>query len=467
MPFACGGDAFTAGSADGGTTIDGAGDGAGGGDSMTADAPGEGSSDAPADVPFQLDGFGVDGAVTTVTGAVVDQFLIPMPGIDVHAQGQKATTASDGSFTLTNITFPYVVTAVVPAPGNHKHGYVFDTLYRRSPTLQLAGEQAAPSESSNVSGTTGNDGPTAAGIVFADFPVATPATASPTISIATGATGYAGALSWTGASSVSPTFYVLQWLETNGLPNGYIAYSSQVVPLTGGNSATWDPIASLGPVQSQMTVGLNVSSGYVPVVVSAYFQPQGAHTAAPFASDSKITSNMTSFVTPDIAGATFTACGVQAQPSADGGSTGAFGIACMAGLAKDATPTLELPQGTTFVSPPTMAGIGTTFTFDPLPSGVYLLAFAPVTGTTATGDTLYVLTSSVQQKIPDLSALGFSVPHGATYVAEVVGFAPYVDIDAATSPAGFDDYAVDFRLSKGPLTSGMLAHSQAAVFTVQ
>src|ERR1019366_5208557 len=70
VPFACGGDAFTAGSADGGKTIDGSIDGAFGGDSMTADAPAEGSSDAPADSPIELDGFGVDGAVNTVMGPV-------------------------------------------------------------------------------------------------------------------------------------------------------------------------------------------------------------------------------------------------------------------------------------------------------------------------------------------------------------------------------------------------------------
>lgn len=467
VPFACGGDAFTAGSADGGKTIDGSIDGAFGGDSMTADAPAEGSSDAPADSPIELDGFGVDGAVNTVMGTVVDQFLLPMPGIDVHAQMQHATTASDGTFTLTNITFPYTITAVVPAPGNHKHGYVFDTLYRRSPTLQLASEQAAPSESSNVSGTMGFFGNSAAGIVFADFPAATPAAANPTISIATGASGYAGPLSWTGASSASPTLYVLQWLETSGLPTGYLAFNSQVVPMTGGNSTTWDPIPSPGPLQSQMTVNLSVFSGYVPVAASVFLQPQGAHVAAPIAHVEKAVTTIESFVTPDISGATFTACGVQAQPTADGGTTGAFGVACKAGLAKDATPTLELPQGTTFVSPPATAGIGTTFTFDPLPMGVYLVAFSPVSGTVAAGDTLYVVTSAVQQKIPDLSALGFSLPHGATYVAEVYGFAPFVNIDAATSPAGFDDYAVDFRLGKGPLTNGSLAHSQLAVFTIQ
>jgi hypothetical protein len=467
LPFACGGDAFTAGSADGGKTIDGAVDGSSGGDSMTADAPAEGSTDAPADVPIQPDAIGSDGAVTSVTGTVVDQFLFPMPGIDVHCQGQHTTTAPDGTFTLAGITFPYIITAVAAVPGNHKHGYVFDTLYRKSPTLQLVNEQASPSETAGLSGSTGNFGPSATGIVFADFPALTPAAASPTITLALGASGYAGNLSWTGAASVSPTVYVLQWLDSNGLPGGYISYTSTALTLTGGGTASWNPAMNIGPTQAQLTATLDVASGYVPVETSLFFQPPGARVAAQVAMISKITSNIESFETPDIPGAAFTVCGLQAQPAPDGGATGAFGAACVAGLAKDATPTLAMPAGTTFVSPPTTAGIGTTFTFDPLPSGVYLIAFAPATGTSAGGDTIYVVTTSVQQKVPDLSLLGFNLPHGATYVAEVYGFAPFAGIDAATSPLGFDDYAVDFRLGKGPLTSGMLAHSQNAVITIQ
>ena len=87
-PFACG----TAFSTGGGDTM--APDGAtveGGGDVTAA----EGSADARAEVtgdgPVQVDGIAVEAAGPgTVQGTVVDGYLLPVGGIDVRCQGQKA-----------------------------------------------------------------------------------------------------------------------------------------------------------------------------------------------------------------------------------------------------------------------------------------------------------------------------------------------------------------------------------------
>jgi len=114
----------------------------GGGDVTAA----EGSADARAEVtgdgPVQVDGMAVEASGgSTVEGTVVDGYLVPMGGIDVHIQGQKATTATDGTFTLTGITRPYSATVVVPQGAGRKHGYVFEGVSRLDPTLELAGEQ--------------------------------------------------------------------------------------------------------------------------------------------------------------------------------------------------------------------------------------------------------------------------------------------------------------------------------------
>jgi len=239
------------------------------------------------------------------------------------------------------------------------------------------------------------------------------------------------------------------------------------VSLTGGSATMWNPGMSLGPGMGTLTANSSVSPGYVPVLASVFIQPPGAHVAAPIWKNTKVIGNSQSFSTPDIPSATFDACALQAETTPDGGSTGAFGAACATGLGKDATPTLVLPPGTTFTAPPSTAGIGTQFVYSPLASGVYLVAFTPVSGTTSAGDTIYVVTSDAQARIPDLTGIGFNLPHGATYVAVAFGFAPFGNIDAATGPSGFAEYAVDFRLDQGPLVDGQLARSQDAPFVVQ
>ena len=135
-PFACG-TAFSA--------------GGGGGDAMAPDGAADASGEAAGDGPVQVDGIAVDGvaveggeAGATVEGKVVDAHLLPMGGIDVHCQGQKATTASDGTFTLTGITKPYSATVVAPQTTGRKHGYVFEGVSRLDPTLQLAPSRRRP-----------------------------------------------------------------------------------------------------------------------------------------------------------------------------------------------------------------------------------------------------------------------------------------------------------------------------------
>ncbi|HEY8087291.1 MAG TPA: hypothetical protein VIF09_05590, partial [Polyangiaceae bacterium] len=189
-PFACG-NAFT--TAGGGDAM--APDGGTGGDGTVT----EGGTDAPGvDGPGPPDGIAAEGGSVTVQGTVVDAYLLPMSGIDVHCQGQKATTAADGTFTLPGVTRPYSATVVVPQTTGRKHGYVFVGATRLDPTLQVALEQSKPTETATLTGTMSTNAPNASGIVFADFPAATPPIASPTIAIPIGATTYSGELSWAG-----------------------------------------------------------------------------------------------------------------------------------------------------------------------------------------------------------------------------------------------------------------------------
>ncbi len=464
---ACGGNAFEAGSGDGGTV-----DGAPGGDSMTVD----GRADATGDGPTNLDGSPGDGVAPppadgglTVTGTVVDQYLLPMAGLAVHSQGQMATTAMDGTFTLADLATPYTVTVVTTPPGGHRHGYVFVDGTRKSPTYQLTADTAGQAQSTSASGHLAANAIGATGVVFADLPAANPAAISNSIAIASGASTYAGPLSWFGSPSVTATMYTLQWFAANGLPTSYIAYASQSEQLTAGTPLGWDtPQSFTIGAQSTLTVSLGVSSGYAATALGLYARPQGAQIAAPIGSITTFATAAGAFVTPQITGMTFVACGVQAPLGTEAGADSAFGAACDVGLAADAKPTLALPVAPTLLSPPASATVGTVFAFQPISDGVYLVAFAPAGN--GPGDSLYVVTNVPQVKVPDLSGFGFQVPSGATYAVEVYAFAPFLGtmtIDSALSPTGFSSMATDLRLDRGPLAAGQVASSGVATFMVQ
>jgi len=164
---------------------------------------------------------------------------------------------------------------------------------------------------------------------------------------------------------------------------------------------------------------------------------------------------------------TFVACGVQAPEGSDGGAGQPFGAACETGLAANSHLTLALPPATTLVSPPSSATLGTSFNFEPLVNGVYFVAFSPAGATAGAADSLYVITTDSQVKVPDLSNLGFAFPSGATYGVEVYGFAPFASIDAALSPAGFSSIATALDLEQGAVASGQVASSGAVSFQVQ
>jgi hypothetical protein len=463
-PFACGA-AFSAGGGDAGAP-DGSGDapfdGPASGDGATAE-----SSSGGGDASGGESGIG-DASGATVQGTVVDAYLQPMSGLDVHCQGQKATTGADGTFTMTGIAKPYTATVVAPQFSGRKHGYVFENVSRLDPTLQLAADQAhPPSATTTVGGTMSTNATTASGIVFADFPSATPSTASPTIPIVLGASSYSGSLSWGGSETASPTLYVLQWIMGSGGPSAYIAYNSAPQALTGGTPHTWNPAVSVTVSQGQMTVGVMPSSGYVPVDIGVFLRPPGAIVAAPIQHGVNGSLGKVSVNTPDIPGATFVACGLQVQTGFDGGPGAPFGYACATALSNNDSPVLQPPQATTFVTPPPTARAGTPFTYQGIPGGLYFVAFTPVGSAAATSDALFVVTSSTQATVPDLSLLAFVLQTGDTLTAEAFGVAPFGNIDAALGPTGFSEYLNDYRLDVGATASGALAYSGPAVFTVE
>ncbi len=466
-PFACG-SSFSAGGSAGDAMAPDASAEVGGGDVTLSEGAADAHPEATAgDGPMQVDGIAVgEAGVSTVKGTVVDAYLLPMGGLDVHCQGQKATTAFDGTFTLTGITRPYSATVIVPQGTGRKHGYVFEGVSRVDPTLQLAGEQAQATVSATLTGSSAGTTVNGSGIVFADFPGATPATANPTIPIAIGATSYSGSLAWTGHATASTTAYMLQWLTTNGVPSVYTSFVSASQTLTAGGTTTYSPgVTTVGA--SSMTVTVTPSTGYVPVDVGLYFRPPSAVVAAPIEHGLKNGLPTTTIITPAVPNATFVACGLQVRTDFDGGANSPFGYACTTGLGDHDSPTVSPPPGTTFVSPPSTASVGTVFSYAALTGGVYFVSFVPTGSATGTSDALYVVTGATQAAVPDLSALAFVFHAGDSFTAEVFGVAPFSGIDGALGVAGYSERLNHYRFDTGPTTSGSLAYGGSTPFTAQ
>jgi hypothetical protein len=216
-----------------------------------------------------------------------------------------------------------------------------------------------------------------------------------------------------------------------------------------------------------MTVTVMPSAGYVPVDIGVFVRPPGAGVAAPIQHGVKAGQVSSTVITPDIPNATFAACALQVLDTFDGGPASPYGYTCTAGLGKSDSPTLQPPPATTFVSPPSTAGIGTAFDYAGILGAVYMVAFTPAPSAAATSDVVLVVTSGTQATIPDLSALGVAFHSGDAFAADVYGLAPFSGIDAALGPVGFAGRLYGLRLDTGPSTSGSIAYGGSTPFTAK
>jgi hypothetical protein len=124
-----------------------------------------------------------------------------------------------------------------------------------------------------------------------------------------------------------------------------------------------------------------------------------------------------------------------------------------------------LPTAPTLVSPPSTAGVGTTFTWNAMGNAVYTLAFEPAT--VGAGPSIYLITSATTAPLPDLTTLGVVLPKSTSYTATVYGFAPYGGLDDALGPSGYAGLAVGLRSDHGPAQDGAFGFSGATSFTTK
>jgi hypothetical protein len=354
-------------------------------------------------------------ASITVSGRVLAANGMPIASSSVVIGAQSAITASDGTFTIHNVTTPYDLVSVVSTPS--KLGVVYKGLTRTDPVILHMGLTPALPYSGTVSG---NVSPAPAGKTYVAW--GSPETAKNTGNLTVNP--YTLSLSWMGATSTTGNLHGLKWHPASGLPTGYDGYGS----LTGVT------VANSGTTAGQNISLTAVTGGHVDgtVTVPASYTLFGKTANVVFADGATIpvVSDLTAtttfnYLTPASVGGTITL--VAAATGTDGltgvGKTGLNPNTTGLVLAPQACPPLGLPadNGTGITN-------ATSFTWGTFAGGIFAVSFAPAVGT---DPAYWVFTADTSTTIPDLSALGLALPAGsASYDWNVIAVAPWASVDA-------------------------------------
>ncbi len=480
---ACGGDPFTTGPGDGTD----AGVAEGGADAQVTDSSRERDSRAESSVDASVDasmdssmdssadaGDGGQitdaGTVGSITGTVIDDLLVPIAGVQVHIGAQTATTATDGSFTISGVAAPYDAIIVTPGANGHGHGYVFQQLTRVDPTLQLPLEPLRDGKTTTVQGGIA----ASAGVAFVD--VGPRPTHADWTALSVGSP-FSLSASWTGSASLAATGYLLEWsiaATTATLPTTYLWFASQPLQIADGQTETW-PAVVPGATPNVSTASLVTSITYPAVRVISdvwcFYRPAASAVVAPelFNDKTAKTGNpaSTQYRVPDVpaSGNTLVVCA-----RAGGGATGPRGstMTCQAGLSPTAgSVNLALPSVPLLTSAPaTGVTTSTAFTWTAPAAAVHMAAFS---STAAGAPTFAVITTASTAHIPDLSAYGLALPQQTSYsvvVTEAV-LPSLVGVDDAVGPGGFATMGATILQGRGPIAGGSVLITETATFSTQ
>jgi hypothetical protein len=353
----------------------------------------------------------------TVAGSVKDIFGIGIAGATVVIGAQQITTDGTGAFSVPGVTTPYDVTVLLPAKGSR----TYRGLTRADPTLIGQGPSLNPPRHGTVGGSvSGGDA----------LPAPADRTAvawgSPGITWRTNVTSNPWSLSvgWGGTSaSITGNVHALQWPLTSSTPTSYTGHGvSSGVVLAHGGTTSGVAVAMTAPAASTISGTVTLAAG-----VSLLYKD----LTLDFADGASIAVGTNlgaaaaySFAVPGGIGATATITASGMYP----GSAGTF--TRVSGLAPGSTGTsIALLVPTTYSAPDEDAtGVtnGTDFSWTPFPGAVYAVSFI---ATTPGNPNYFVITSATSTRLPDLSALGITLPPGTTYGWSIQPVAPWASVD--------------------------------------
>jgi hypothetical protein len=389
------------------------------------------------------------GTVITVTGRVIDGSSQPIPNTPVIITGLPATTTdANGSFTVTGVTTPYDVTAILSAS---KISITYKGLTRSDPVIYFTGASLLAPNSATVSGTvSGGAGyPLLINHANRAMFVSPEVFRSTTPNFTTGA--YSMSAGWTGAATITGTLHALQWeTDASGLPSTYTGYVAKPnVALTAGGTFANQNLALTAVTGSNVSGTVTLPAGLTlsNKRISLAFNSLGA---AQLGSDATAGTAF-NFVVPNIAGA-IVVLSANAASGALGTSTvtlrstpGASNV----GLVLQPPPQHSLP-----VSAATGITTASPFSWTPVTGGVYVLVLNGPAGEPS----YFIVTTATSGQIPDLSAQGLGLGASKNYTWQIHSLGPFTTMDAATGPIGVVSV---FALEGWQSTSGSRAFTTA------
>jgi len=366
-------------------------------------------------------------ATITVTGRVLQLNGSDVAFLPVAILGQGAAlTDANGNFTIPNVTTPYDI-VVALHQGDETSAMVHHGLTRPDPRLVGFPARGFSAElSGTVSGGSGFPLPADEQTRLGIFTDLTDFGSAPVVDPTTGA--YAETVGWGYRPTTNAHFVGLEYrLNGSGQVTSFTGAATGSFTLTDGGAVAL-PI-TLGPVATTTISGTYSLPDDYTFLAKASATESGIFDALGVETDSVDTGTF-SFAAPVIAGQSNLV--LVAGGSANGGTmqmirrnipAGATGVA------------IEVPRAADMIFPfdgATGVDHDTTFLTTDFPEGVFMFQWFG-----RAGDPSFTLVSAEPvARIPDLSALGISLPPSASYSFGAIELGPFTGMDDFTAPAG-------------------------------
>jgi len=374
--------------------------------------------------------------IATVAGSVKDALGKGVAGATVLIGSQQTTTDGTGNFSVIGVTTPYDATVVQGTASRTYKGLTRADPTLVGPTLGSAANHGVVTGS--VSGGDALPAPSDKTVVAWGSPE-TSANANVTTN------PWTMNLGWNGASTTTGNVHALQWTPTGGAPTAYKGYGVTTgVDVAGGATVNNVAVAMTAPAASTISGNVALAAGVSLSLKDLRIDfADGASFAVGTALGGTTAFN---YAVPDGIGSTATVSASGMYP----GSSGTF--TRVSGLAAGSTgTTIDLLVPSLYSTPDADAtGVthGTDFTWTAFPGAVYAVTFfTNVQG----APTYFVITSATSARIPDLSALGITLPTGTQYGWTIAPVSPWASVDAyAGGVSGFPSTGtVQFSIATG------------------
>lgn len=367
-------------------------------------------------------------AVVSVNGRVLT-LGAPVANASILVDGKVTTTASDGTFTVNDVTTPYDITVSFASSTDV---WIFQGLTLPDPTVQLL--SFTPGFQASVSGTIGT-APYQTNEVGAVFPAGATVALGGAVAQSGGTTFGPGAIKWGPDDPLQTTLYALRVItDGSGNPSSYTGYGSLAVTLHNGDTLTGlaIPTQAVGTAALGGTIsapaGYNLSGGAA--VVRLGPSSGGTLVGLPLA-NLVPPGSFSNTMVPVASGISY---GLVA--SANDGSGGDFTAAWDAVTAPNPSASLMLPSAALPTAPADNAvnvAPGTAFSATTLAGSIYLFRLAP---NGSTGPTVTLVTANPSTTLPDLSAINRALPSSTAYTLQVYAVGSFASMNAAAADPG-------------------------------